>query len=1031
MKQTLTLINAEDEKNSAQKLKSYYDLGLIPPEKKAYLTQLRESVGPFMGIESSDNKEHFMLDAASQIATLGLGFNPAPFFGTSHYLESWLNDKHSPEIQNLRKSLERFFQRKLGWAQAHTTLCHSGAEANEIALGYCYKYRKHKEANKILAFEGSFHGRMMVSLSSTWNPDKRVPFEWPGHETIFNPAPESPEGEIDVETPKNWGEVWDQAPKKKFDLPQEWKNSSDPILKNEIESLLALRENLLKKNLFAIIIEPMQCEGGDRYSTQRFHTALLLIARAFQIPVIYDEVQTGFHLGREFFWHRQFDLKDTKDQVLTPDYVICAKKAQVGLVISHCDVKNHVHESYSVASLVRGTHHAFTLDQSQARICEIEDKTRKKLKAWLEKYPDLLASPRARGLSFAINLQNKDHVKEFIAERFKRGLLYYPAGSQTLRFRLNLAFSDEDIDLLFEQLQEVSKKVFEGLKPKELASVTRFQNSSQRELYTWHEKMLECKVSPHKHTDESMIDFLQDRFEGICGAKLRLINSQNFERYRDRIEKIQKENYEPARQTEIEKFESIAQNSNGLGLVLEKGEDVIGIAFAGPLSLFPLERGVRNDPYFESSQALYMLDTTIDEKSRGQAIGRYLKYALTLLAMTRGVDRIQGRNRDRLASAMMSINFSLGAYEQKYIEEDYPDFEKYRDVIYYTTPLVWKKGALKLSHAMDMPLGAAASCDLDWMKEQLPVLTNKVCLSNFVSQRFLDFLKDLSGYLPKDLRHLYSASGQSEAVDKVAKSLWYFSDKKTYRMLTFEGHEFGRGGFLARSLSEAEDGLFPVTHLPCPNDDNFTEVLSLVNQAVEDQPHLAIWIEPLMQLTMQRMPAAFLMGLRELCDKKGIKLVFNETASACYRYDADEFVVSSNELLKPDMGLAYASGQAAFVFSKKENFLEKPLMLISTWDGDEFAMGQYIRGLKGLSHSDKDRKKIRKNFQENLLKVLKPYGCYDIELENGVGRFKGNLPNELSQYFKQVGELFLVCPNHEQMEDFNRFAPIYLKGQKS
>jgi hypothetical protein len=52
-------------------------------------------------------------------------------------------------------------------------------------------------------------------------------------------------------------------------------------------------------------------------------------------------------------------------------------------------------------------------------------------------------------------------------------------------------------------------------------------------------------------------------------------------------------------------------------------------------------------------------------------------------------------------------------------------------------------------------------------------------------------------------------------------------------------------------------------------------------------------------------------------------------------------------------------------------------------------------------------------------------------LENGVGRFKGNLPNELSQYFKQVGELFLVCPNHEQMEDFNRFAPIYLKGQKS
>ena len=54
------------------------------------------------------------MDAASQIATLGLGFSPTAFFGTTHYLESWLNNKYGNEFKNIRNGLESFLKRKSG-----------------------------------------------------------------------------------------------------------------------------------------------------------------------------------------------------------------------------------------------------------------------------------------------------------------------------------------------------------------------------------------------------------------------------------------------------------------------------------------------------------------------------------------------------------------------------------------------------------------------------------------------------------------------------------------------------------------------------------------------------------------------------------------------------------------------------------------------------------------------------------------------------------------------------------------------------
>ena len=202
-----------------------------------------------MGVRSQDDSPSYMLDAASQIATLGTGFNSLPFFAPAFHRETYTNNPDSTHFKAMRKSFEVFLKRKLQWEHLGTTFCHSGAEANEIALGYCFRRRINKEANKVLAFEGSFHGRMQIALSSTWNKAKRAPFEWEEYETVFAPFPNTSSEHQSKSFDMNWLKNWEQANSRLFNpdlLPCE---SPDHFWKLEKESLLIVKSNLEAKNI--------------------------------------------------------------------------------------------------------------------------------------------------------------------------------------------------------------------------------------------------------------------------------------------------------------------------------------------------------------------------------------------------------------------------------------------------------------------------------------------------------------------------------------------------------------------------------------------------------------------------------------------------------------------------------------------------------------------------------------------------------------------------------------------------------------
>lgn len=1009
------LINSQDEQFAKEQLDSFYKKGLIPAEKKNYLSKLKYSFGPFMGIESEKADEtHFLLDAASQIATLGLGFNPTPFFGVAHFLESWINDSSTLQFKNLDYAFHQLIKRYLNLKNKDPlflTYVNSGAEANELALGECFKKRINKKAFKVLAFEGSFHGRMLVTLSATWNKAKREPFEWPSYEAVYCAFPELLGDQIIQNKPQDWCQLWALSSSSSFVIPALWRQG--PEIEREINSLLQVREEIIKGDVYAIIVEPMQCEGGDRYASNRFFEALLLLAKSYSLPVIFDEVQTGFHLGQEFFWHQQFKLQDHEGHTLSPDYIVCAKKAQVGMVIS--DKKIDRTPEFQVASVLRGYIHALSLGQMTDKILEIEAKTRNKCQELNAKHPEFFERPRAMGLSFAIDVKTPEQMTQFVNKRFEKGLLYYPAGDKTLRFRMNTAFGHKEINFLFEQLDNLAKEIFHG--EKSVAPVHCPTDFKEREqIYEWHEYLLTLKLDILNRKPRSFEIVFKEIAEFFKGkGQLTLVTKDNLKLFAPQIENLQKKIYEPLRQTPLELFEKTVKDPAHIALVLEEKGVLKAIAFGAPPANYPLESALRADHYFNDPETLYMIDVTVDEDQKAQGLGKNLKYAIVALALAKGLKRINGKNRDVMARQMLMINLSLGAIEQFYRKEHYLDFEKNRDLFYYSNTLTFEKENLSLSEMPNIPLGIQ-SLSSEFIKDQLPYVVNKVCLSNFVGPRFLQQLDDLFKLCPESLRSGYSTSGLSECVDKVSKSIWATGRKKT-SLLTFQGHYFGQGSNLSASLSLKDYAYFDVKRVNHPTEQNAIEILKEIEALIQNDQILAIFLEPMPQNILKAVPLSFLISLRQLSTKYKTPVVYNETASQKYNFSEDYYFASTIPEITPDALIAFLGGQAGFVALKKEHFLEKPLMMISTWDGDEFSFANYHHSMKLIEQNKLAYKKCKKIFQKQLAKELKNYPV-SIDMNRGVGTIVGHVPLVLKKNLKMIDGKFMVLPSWDAMKEF-------------
>jgi acetylornithine/succinyldiaminopimelate/putrescine aminotransferase len=281
--------------------------------------------------------------------------------------------------------------------------CNSGTEANEAAFKFARKYAREtageESKTKIVAFSGSFHGRTMGSLAATYKAHYREPFE-----------------------PLMPGVVF--------------------ISYNDSE---AARE-AIDDQVCAVIVEPVQGEGGVRPATAEFLAALRALCDEHHALLIFDEVQCG--LGRTG------TLWAYESTGVTPDIMTLAKPLAGGLPIGATLV------TQAVADVIKPGDHASTFAAGPlvcraaltvfdrlsgpgflANVRAQADYLQHRL-SMLES--DLIVEVRAAGL--LVGVEMKIPVAPLIAGAREQGLLVINAGDNVLRLAPPLIIDREAID---------------------------------------------------------------------------------------------------------------------------------------------------------------------------------------------------------------------------------------------------------------------------------------------------------------------------------------------------------------------------------------------------------------------------------------------------------------------------------------------------------------------------------------------------------------------------------------------------------
>ncbi|MEM7589887.1 MAG: aminotransferase class III-fold pyridoxal phosphate-dependent enzyme, partial [Myxococcota bacterium] len=222
---------------------------------------------------------------------------------------------------------------------------------------------------------------------------------------------------------------------------------------------------------------------------------------------------------------------------------------------------------------------------------------------------------------------------------------------------------------------------------------------------------------------------------------------------------------------------------------------------------------------------------------------------------------------------------------------------------------------------------------------------NNLTLSSWATPTLVRYMQLLRQVMPKTCKHLYVTSSQDEMLDKGLRCL-RLKRPQAHVVIGFTHQYVGHTTAAARSLSEPVGDPHRFRwfthwpHLPNPAVYGVEPSYQALQDTLKQHPHqqiLGIVVELMGEKSGYTMPAPFLQHLAQVRERTGIPLIFVETASALGRMGETLFASDSCSV-QPNMVLWYAGAQLGHVFVDHEHFASQPLMLISTWDGDEVSM---------------------------------------------------------------------------------------------
>ena len=317
----------------------------------------------------------------------------------------------------------------------HSFYVEGGALAIENALKVAFDWKVKKnfskgytieKGHKILHFNQAFHGRSGYTMSLTnTDPNKTAlypKFDWP---RVSNPY-------IVFPIQKNLEDLIERENKSIREIKKAFVNNPDDIA--------------------AIIIEPIQGEGGDNHFRPEFLQQLREIANEEDALLIFDEVQTGVGLTGTMWAHEQLGVK--------PDILAFGKKMQVCGILATNRVDEVPDNVFRVSSRINSTWGGSLTDMVRAtRYLEIiqEDNildnvknTGNALQSLLhelqQEFPMIISNCRGRGLFSAFDFPDVQTRKKCLHNCLDRGLIILACGEKSVRFRPALTLQIKELE---------------------------------------------------------------------------------------------------------------------------------------------------------------------------------------------------------------------------------------------------------------------------------------------------------------------------------------------------------------------------------------------------------------------------------------------------------------------------------------------------------------------------------------------------------------------------------------------------------
>jgi 4-aminobutyrate aminotransferase/(S)-3-amino-2-methylpropionate transaminase len=332
----------------------------------------------------------------------------------------------------------------------------AGSDANETAYKAAFMWRRQKERGgpnvefteeemasamnnsspgssqlSIMSFRTAFHGRLFGSLSTTRS-----------------------------------------KPIHKLDIPAfDWPQATFPLLKYPLEehavenaaaeqAALDEVEHLILNYRVppcAVIVEPIQSEGGDNHASPAFFRGLRAVTKKHGVLLIVDEVQTGVGATGKFWAHDHWDLPDP------PDMVTFSKKAQTaGYYFGDPALRpNKPYRQFNtwMGDPARALLFRAIIDEIErldlvANTARVGDYLFAKLEGLAAKYPGQFANLRGKGMGTFIAFDNPRR-DEFLKRAKSFGINIGGSGQSAVRLRPMLIFQEHHADILLEALEKI------------------------------------------------------------------------------------------------------------------------------------------------------------------------------------------------------------------------------------------------------------------------------------------------------------------------------------------------------------------------------------------------------------------------------------------------------------------------------------------------------------------------------------------------------------------------------------------------